>query len=100
MDQQLQPQQNKGINIKVKDDIVAGKYANAAQVAHTREEFILDFMSIFPPVGTLNSRIIMSPGHFKRMINAMQINLQKYEQKFGSVQQSDEPPTVHGFPVK
>ena len=36
MDQQLQPQQNKGINIKVKDDIVAGKYANAAQVAHTR----------------------------------------------------------------
>ena len=42
----------------------------------------------------------MSPGHFKRMINAMQINLQKYEQKFGSVQQSDEPPTVHGFPVK
>ncbi len=90
----------KQIQIKVKDEVLEGKYANVAQVQHTREEFILDFMSIFPPAGTLNSRVIMSPGHFKRMISAMQENLSKYEQKFGNITQADEPDTVHGFPVK
>jgi len=57
-------------------------------------------MNIFPPQGTLNSRIIMSPGHMKRMIRAMQENVQKYEQKFGVIKESDEPETVYGFPVK
>ena len=42
----------------------------------------------------------MSPGHMKRMISAMQDNLSKYEQKFGSIKESDEPETVYGFPVK
>ncbi len=97
------PQQQPGqkqIQIKAKDEVLAGKYANVAQVSHTKEEFILDFMSIFPPAGTLNSRVIMSPGHYKRMIKAMQDNLQKYESSFGSVQESDAPETVNGFPVK
>jgi len=90
----------KQIQIKAKDEVLEGKYANIAQVAHTKEEFVLDFMSVFPPAGTLNSRVIMSPGHFKRMIAAMQDNLQKYEQKFGSITKADEPETIHGFPVK
>jgi len=105
MDQQPQPSSRntapgKQIQIKAKDEILEGRYANVAQVSHTKEEFVLDFMSIFPPVGTLNSRVIMSPGHFKRMIAAMQDNLQKYEQKFGSITKADEPDTIHGFPVK
>jgi hypothetical protein len=96
-----QPQnENKGIQIKVTDEVLAGKYSNMAQISHNREEFVLDFMTILPPAGTLNSRIIMSPGHYKRMIKAMQENLRKYEENFGVVKESDEPETVHGFPVK
>ena len=95
-----QPMAGKGIQIKAKDDVLSGKYANVAQINHNKEEFILDFMSVFPPAGTLNCRIIMSPGHYKRMIKAMQNNLQKYESRFGSVEESDAPETVHGFPVK
>ena len=97
---QQQPGVGKQIQIKAKDEVLAGHYANMAQINHNKEEFILDFMSVFPPAGTLNSRIIMSPGHYKRMIKAMQDNLQKYESRFGSVEASDEPETVHGFPVK
>jgi len=93
-------QEKKQIQIKVKDDVLQGIYANVAQLQHTKEEFILDFMNVFPPAGTLNARVIMSPGHFKRMILAMQENLQKYEQKYGSVDQADEPDTIYGFPVK
>ncbi|MFH1286322.1 MAG: DUF3467 domain-containing protein [Candidatus Magasanikbacteria bacterium] len=100
MEQKLPQDTKKQIQIKAQDKVLAGKYANAAQVTHTKEEFVLDFMSIFPPAGTLNSRVIMSPGHFKRMIVAMQDNLQKYESKFGSVDQAEEPDVIHGFPVK
>jgi hypothetical protein len=96
----MSEEQHKKIQIKAQDEVLAGKYANIAQVSHTKEEFVLDFMSVFPPQGTLNSRVIMSPGHFKRMILAMQDNLQKYETQFGSVAQADEPDTVHGFPIK
>lgn len=96
----MEEQKQKTIQIKAKDDVLSGKYANVVQINHNKEEFVLDFMSIFPPVGTLNSRIIMSPGHYKRMIKAMQENLSKYESNFGSVQESDEPKTINGFPIK
>ena len=93
-------EEQKQIQIKAKDEVLEGRYANVAQINHTKEEFVVDFMNIFPPQGTLNSRIIMSPGHMKRMIRAMQENVQKYEQKFGVIKESDEPDTVYGFPVK
>lgn len=100
MENQPEPQGQKQIQIKAKDETLAGHYSNVAQISHKKEEFVLDFMSVFPPAGTLNSRVIMSPGHFKRLMKAMQDNLQKYESRFGSIQESDEPETVYGFPVK
>ena len=99
MDNQPKPQ-GKQIQIKAKDEVMAGKYANVAQISHNKEEFVLDFMSIFPPVGNLHSRVIMSPGHFKRMVKAMEENLEKYEAKFSSIESADEPEVIHGFPVK
>jgi hypothetical protein len=88
------------IQIKAKDEILEGKYANMAQVIHNKEEFVLDFMTVFPPSGTLNARVIMSPGHFKRMIRAMQENLLKYESQFGVIQESIQPDTSFGWPIK
>ncbi len=84
-DQENQQQQ---LQIKVPDDMLKGVYANMMQVAHTPEEFILDFMNLFPPAGTLTSRVIISPGHFKRMIAAMQDNLRRYEEQFGKVKET------------
>ncbi len=66
------------------------------QILHTKEEFVLDFLNVFPPTGTLNSRVILSPGHFKRMMKAMQENLAKYEASFGKIAQSEEPKGI-GF---
>lgn len=79
------------IPIKIPDDVLHGKYANQMAVTHTREEFILDFISLFPPGGVVNSRIIVSPGHLKRMIRALQENLSRYEKKFGAVLEAEVP---------
>jgi len=55
-----------------------------------------NLLNILPPMGTLNSSIIVSPGHFKRMVKAMDENLKKYENSFGKVEAS-EPPKGIGF---
>ncbi len=79
------------IPIKIPDDVLRGAYANQMIVAHTREEFLLDFISLFPPGGVVNSRIIVSPGHLKRMIRALQDNLQRYEAEFGPLREAPPP---------
>ncbi|NTW30434.1 MAG: DUF3467 domain-containing protein [Candidatus Moranbacteria bacterium] len=91
---QPSPQQ---IQIKASDERLKGEYANTMQVMHTKEEFVIDFLNVFPPSGTLNARIIVSPGHFKRILLAMQENLKKYESGFGEVAPSDAPKTRIGF---
>jgi hypothetical protein len=83
--------------IKASDEALKGAYANMAQVAHTPEEFVVDFMNILPPAGILASRVIMSPGHFKRLLAAMQENLKNYEEKFGTVKAAEAPEKNLGF---
>lgn len=89
---QQQPAPQGGqIQIKATDEKMKGEYSNLAKIMHTKEEFVLDFLNVFPPTGTLNSRIIMSPGHFKRMTKAMSENLKKFEEKFGKIEEAESP---------
>ncbi len=88
-DQQPQNQQGgKQVQVKMSEDVSKGFYANAMMSNHTKEEFVLDFMNIFGRNGTVGSRVIVSPGHFKRMIRAMEDNLKKYEANFGQVEEA------------
>ena len=90
-------QQPNQIQIKASDEKLKGEYANVMQVLHTKEEFVLDFLTVFPPTGALNSRVIVSPSHFKRMVAAMQENLKKYEDQFGKIEPSEAPNNTIGF---
>lgn len=85
MDNQTQQQQ---IPLQAAPEILKGVYTNNMQVAHTREEFILDFMNISytPQVVNLVAKIITNPGHFKRMVVALQDNIKKYEEQFGKIE--------------
>jgi len=86
------------INIKITDEILGGRYANMMQVMHTKEEFILDFANVIPPQGIMTARVITSPGHMKRIIKALQHNIEMYEQKFGQINEA-EPPKGIPFPL-
>ena len=83
------PQRN--VNVKITDDELKGRYANLVRISHTREEFILDFINMVPPQGMVTARMIMSPGHIKRLITALNRNLQLYEDNFGDVHEAAEP---------
>lgn len=84
--------------IKVPERILHGVYANQMVVSHTREEFLLDFVNLFPPEGIVNARVIVSPGHLKRMIRALQENLARYEATHGPVIEA-APPRADEGPV-
>lgn len=79
------------VKVEFTPELKKGVYANNMMVAHSREEFIMDFIMITPPWGTVTSRVIVSPGHMKRILNALHTNVEKYEQKFGAVQPAEEP---------
>lgn len=83
--------EKRDVPIKLPDSVLPGVYANQMMVTHTREEFLLDFINLFPPSGVVNARVIVSPGHLKRMIRALQDNLSKYESRFGSIKEAEPP---------
>lgn len=88
---------NPQIQIKAQDEVLKGAYANNMQVGHTKEEFIFDFINLFPPQGMLTARIIMSPGHTKRVLKALEENVKKYESQFGKIEESGVPAQEFGF---
>lgn len=85
------------IQIKAKDEDLKGVYSNAMQVTHTKEEFVLDFFLTFPPAGTLSARVIMNPGHSKRMMKALQESIGKYEGQFGKIEEGQGSEPKIGF---
>lgn len=87
------PEQEKKVGVKIKfpDEVLRGVYSNNMFIAYTREEFILDFINVFPPQGIVNARVIISPGHLKRMIKALGKCLEKYENTHGEIQEAPEP---------
>ncbi len=94
--EQPRPGQKK-IPVEFPSNLKGGVYANNMMVMHTREEFILDFLMVGPNAGAVTARVIMSPGHTKRMIAALQENLRKSEQQHGSLTPAEEPQDHLGF---
>jgi hypothetical protein len=82
---------NKEIKISFPEQLKGGVYCNNMIVSHTREEFIMDFMLVAPPVSTVTARVIMSPGHMKRTIAALKSNLERYEKEIGPISEAPEP---------
>jgi len=78
------------MEIKTNNEELKGVYSNMALVSHKKEEFILDFLMVLPPTGVLSSRVIVSPGHLKRLIKTLQGSLEKYENQFGLIEGSSE----------
>jgi hypothetical protein len=79
-----------------------GVYANLMMVSHRKEEFILDFLFVPPQQSSagqsaaLRSRVITTPEHAKRIVRALQENIQRYEASFGGISEAtDLPRSVH-----
>ena len=77
----------KNINIELDENVSQGTYSNLVIVNHSPTEFVLDFINVMPgaPKAKVRSRIILTPEHTKKFINALGENLNKYEKSFGKI---------------
>lgn len=86
--------QGNQINIELSEETAEGVYANLAMIAHSSSEFVIDFIRLMPgvPKAKVKSRIVITPEHAKRLLNALQDNIKKYEKTFGDIKSVDEAP--------
>ena len=97
---------NQQLQIELKPEVAEGIYSNLAILTHSSSEFVADFVQMMPGMqkAQVRSRIIMAPEHAKRLLMALQDNVQKYEKQFGSIRltqvQSNEGKTIAPFTIK
>lgn len=80
-----------GLNIEIDKETASGTYSNLAMINHSNTEFVVDFIQMMPgmPKAQVKSRIILTPQHAKRVLNALRDNVQKYERQFGEIKDLD-----------
>lgn len=83
---------NREMQITADNETRRGAYSNLALISHRKEEFVIDFLFIDPQAQTakadqalLVSRMILNPGHMKRLYQAIGENIQRYEKNFGKI---------------
>lgn len=91
MEENKQPQGQ--INIELDEKIAEGIYSNLAIINHSNTEFVVDFISLMPgvPKAKVKSRIVLTPQHAKRLLNALADNIHKYESANGNIKEDEHP---------
>jgi hypothetical protein len=83
------PSEPQQIQIDLDEATAQGAYCNLVLINHTDAEFVLDFAFLQPgaPRARVRARILSSPRHTKRLLRALESNLQHYEALFGKIEE-------------
>ena len=94
----MEEQQENQLNIELSEEIAEGIYSNLAIITHSNSEFVLDFIRVMPgvPKAKVKARIVLTPEHAKRLLVAIQDNIEKFENVNGRIKMQAEPT---GFPM-
>ena len=86
------------INIELSEEVAEGVYSNLAMIAHSNSEFVIDFIRLMPgvPKAKVKSRVVITPEHAKRLLKALQDNIERYEATFGEIKKTEDS---HKFPI-
>ena len=89
-------EQGNQINIELSEDMAEGIYSNLAMIAHSNSEFVIDFIRMMPgvPKAKVKSRIIMTPEHAVRFLQALKDNVERYQDSFGDIKDMSDMPKM------
>ena len=95
----MEDNDKKQLSIEISEAVAEGVYSNMAIISHSSSEFVVDFLRILPntPKAKVKSRVILTPEHAKRLMLALQNNLQKYEERYGTINGDDDPRVAMPF---
>jgi hypothetical protein len=99
-------EENNELNVELSEEMAEGEYVNLAMIAHSQSEFIIDFIRFMPglPKAKVKSRVILTPDHARRLLNALKDNIERFEDAYGSIGDSNDPigfqfPTNYRGPI-
>lgn len=95
MEQGNHPGKPQELTIEISEEVADGVYSNLAIITHSNSEFVVDFARVMVgvPKAKVKSRVILTPQHAKRLLGALQENIQKFESMHGAIKQTE------GFPL-
>ncbi|MCH8567558.1 MAG: DUF3467 domain-containing protein [Balneolales bacterium] len=81
--------QNK-LEIELTKEEASGTYSNLVMITHSPSEFVFDYIAVLPgmPKAKVVKRLILTPDHAKRLANALNDNISRYEQQHGQIKSS------------
>ncbi|GGX10075.1 DUF3467 domain-containing protein [Aquimarina muelleri] len=87
------------LNIEIDEVVADGVYSNLAIINHSVSEFVVDFVNIMPgrPKSKVKSRIILTPQHAKRLLKALNDNVNRFESAHGEIKDYEQPPIPMNF---
>lgn len=83
---------DKKLEVELTKEEAGGTYSNLVMITHSSSEFILDFLSVMPGVqkAKVQKRMILTPEHAKRLANALNDNIKRYEDAYGEIKVKDK----------
>lgn len=80
------------IEIELPEEEASGTYSNLVMISHSASEFILDFISVMPgvPKAKVVKRMVLTPDHAKRLVNALSENIKRFEDENGAILNDDQ----------
>ncbi|RYE12590.1 MAG: DUF3467 domain-containing protein [Rickettsiales bacterium] len=83
----MEDQNNNPLNIELSEDMAEGIYSNLAIITHSDSEFVIDFVRVMPgvPKARVKSRIVLTPEHAKRLLIALEDNINGFEAANGKI---------------
>ena len=92
-------QEENQLNIELSEEVAEGIFSNLAIITHSNTEFILDFIRVMPgiPKAKVKSRIILTPAHAKRLAEALEDNISKFESANGKIKVQEDQSFPMGF---
>ncbi|MFN7888766.1 MAG: DUF3467 domain-containing protein [Pirellula sp.] len=69
--------------LKLRDEILSGSYANAVMIGHGPFEFSFDFITNFYPQSAVSCRVYMASGHVARLLDSLKASWEQIRGRYG-----------------
>lgn len=77
-------------DLKLRDEILSGAYANAVMIGHGPYEFSFDFITNFYPQSAVSCRVYLASGHIHRLLESLRAS---WDQLRPRLSQGNPPPS-------
>ena len=79
-------------DLKLRDEILSGAYANAVMIGHGPYEFSFDFITNFYPQSAVSCRVYLASGHIHRLLESLRASWEQLRPRLSPGQLPPQPP--------